>query len=145
MRLAQGTRLVALGVVSTIPLPGAPGPLSVTLDVDVLGYGVCLTVLVALASGLLPALASTRPVPNDLVKRDSLAVARRVTIRSILVSGQIACATFLLFISVLFLRSLSFIREVDPGFAIDDVVTARIDLDQVRYAGDERFASRPGR
>jgi predicted permease len=127
------------GVLSTIPLPRAPGPLSVTLGVDVLEYGVCLTVFVALASGLLPALASTRPALNDLVKRDSIAVGRRVTIRSILVSGQIAGATFLLFISILFLRSLSFIREVDPGFAIDDVVTARIDLDQVQYAGDERL------
>jgi putative ABC transport system permease protein len=127
------------GVLSTIPLPRAPGPLSLTLDVDVLGYALCLTVLVALASGLLPALASTRPQLSDAVKRDSMALGRRVTIRSILVSGQIAAATFLLFISILFFRSLSFIGEVDPGFSIDDLVTARIDLDQVRYAGDERL------
>ena len=131
-------------VLSAIPLPLAPGPLEVSLDVDVFGYALCLTIVVALASGLLPALASTRPQLCEALKRDSAAVRRRLTSRSVLVSGQIAAATFLLFISILCLRSLSFIREVDPGFSIDDLVTARIDLDRVRYAGDERlrFAAR---
>jgi predicted permease len=127
------------GVLSAIPPPQAPGPVHVSLDVDVFVYALCLTVLVALVSGLLPALASTRPQLTDALKDGSVAVRRRVTSRSILVSGQIAAATFLLFISILFLRSLSFIREVDPGFSIDDLVTARIDLDQARYTADARL------
>lgn len=62
-----------------------------------------------------------------------------MTSRGVLVTGQIAVASLLLFLSILVLRSLHFIREVDPGFSIDEVITARVDLDQVRYPADARL------
>lgn len=54
--------------------------------------------------------------------------------------GQVAPSTVLLFISMLFLRSLSFIGTVNPGFDLEHVVTAHIDLDRDRYPVEQRLA-----
>jgi predicted permease len=126
-------------IVSAIPIPQAAGPLQVSPDSTGLGYALVLTFLVTLSCGLLPALASTRPGVTDALRRESAEVRRRVTSRGVLVTGQIAVASLLLFLSILVLRSLHFIREVDPGFSIDEVITARVDLDQSRYPADARL------
>ena len=125
--------------VSAAPLPSAHMPLHVVPDLSALGYALCLACLVALACGVLPALASTRSRLTDAIGRDSVPRLRRVTIRRVLVSGQVAVATVLLFMSALLLRSVSFIRDVDPGFSIDDAVTASIEVDPARFSGAERL------
>ena len=126
-------------IVSAMPLPQAAGSLQVSPDLTVLNYALLLAFLVTLSCGLLPALASTRPQVTDALRRESAESRRRVTSRGVLVSGQIAVASLLLFLSILVLRSLHFIREVDPGFSIDEVFTAHVDLDQIRYPADARL------
>jgi putative ABC transport system permease protein len=50
----------------------------------------------------------------------------------------VAVATTLLFVSILVLRSLQSIGDADPGFTIDGIVTAHIELDPARYTADQR-------
>ncbi len=131
-------------LVSVTPLPLSPGPLKVEPDLYVLLYALALAVITAVACGLTPALASTKPRLTEALKLDAASSGHRLTGRRILVIGQVALSTVLLFISTLFLRSLSFIGTVDPGFDMEHVVTAHIDLDRDRYPGEQRlaFASR---
>jgi putative ABC transport system permease protein len=110
----------------------------VSPDVAVLGYTLCLAVVVTLACGLLPALAATRRHALDHLGHDSSGIERRLVSRRVLVVGQVAVATTLLFVSILVLRSLQSIGDADPGFTIDGVVTAHIELDPARYTADQR-------
>jgi putative ABC transport system permease protein len=132
------------GLVASIPLPQAPGPLTVTPDLGVVGFALVLAFVATVAAGLMPAMALTSPRLTEALSRESAVHGRRVTARSVLVSGQVALATLLLFVSLLLLRSLTAITGVDTGFDLDRIVTARIELDGDRYSGDERsvFAAR---
>ena len=125
-------------VASAIPLPQGVGPIHVGPDVAVLVYTLCLAALVTLACGLLPAVAATRHHALGHLRHESSAIERRLGSRRVLVVGQVAVATTLVFVSILVLRSLQSIAEADPGFTIDGVVTAHIELDPARFTGDQR-------
>ena len=125
-------------LVSLVPLPQAPGPLHVTPDPTVILYALFLAFLTTLACGLTPAIASTKPDLNEALKQTS-SHGGRLTARRVLVIGQVAVSTLLLFVSTLFLRSLTFIGSVDPGFDMEHVVTAHVDLDRDRYPEEQRL------
>jgi putative ABC transport system permease protein len=125
-------------VASATALPLGVGPIHVSPDVAVLGYTLCLAALVTLACGLLPALAATRRHALGHLQHESSGIERRLGSRRLLVVGQVAVATTLLFVSILVLRSLQSIGDAEPGFTIDGVVTAHIELDPGRYTADQR-------
>lgn len=114
-----------------------PGLTAITPDWAVFVYSIGLAAGVTLACGLLPALASTRLRVSDIVRRDS-GPRQRLTSRRLLVIGQIGVATLLLFISILVLRSLLHIRDVDPGFLVEGVHTVDVDIDEGRYTEPDR-------
>jgi len=100
-------------------------------------YALSLAFLTTLACGLTLAIASTKP---DLIEALTQAASHgRLTARRVLVSGQVAISTLLLFVSMLFLRSLTFIGSVDPGFDMEHVMTAHVDLDRDRYPEEQRL------
>jgi predicted permease len=127
------------GLVSLVALPQAPGPLRVSPDLSVLLYALFLAFVTTLMCGLTPALASTKPHLVESLKQDTGLSGGRLSARRALVIGQVALSTLLLFVSTLFLRSLTFIGSVDPGFDIEHVVTARIELDRERYPEEQRL------
>jgi putative ABC transport system permease protein len=127
------------GLVSSIPLPQAPGPLQVSPDLSILFYALFLALITTLACGLTPAIASTNPHLIAALKQDAASHGRRLVARSVLVSGQVAVSTLLLFISMLCLRSLIFISSVDPGFNLEHILTAGIDLDRDRHPSNQRL------
>jgi predicted permease len=53
------------------------------------------------------------------------------------VVGQVTVASFLIFGSLLCVRSLMAIRDADPGFAIDAVAVASVDTDRQRDDADD--------
>ncbi len=115
--------------IAKIPLPQAPGPLNVVPDFHAAAYALILAVVTTLLCGLTPALASTNPRIHDVLKRESgTGRQRRLSGRRFLVAGQVAASMVLLFLSILFLRSLAFIGTVHPGFDIDQLVTVRLDM-----------------
>jgi predicted permease len=116
------------------------GIFSFTLDFDVDGRVLLFTFSVSLLSaalaGLAPALRATR---SDLTPslRDSTGAAEaggsRLPARSALVLAQVSMSMILLIGAGLFLKSFSRARGVEPGFVAEELLTANLRLDLLRY------------
>ena len=111
--------------------PGFVVPLRLDLGLDarVLAFSALLTLVAAVAFGLVPALQASR---LDVLPalRDGRAgeTGSRTRLRRALVVGQVALSMVLLVAAGLFVRTLQRARAVDPGFDPDGVSTARLDL-----------------
>ena len=133
--LAGGALGVALSVwamrgLSTFHIP-APVPLDVglTLDWRVMLYCFLLSALCGLLLGLPPAWAASRPGLANALKGQS-ALARpgsKVSLRNLLVTGQIATAVVLLSMTGLFLRSMMHASTIDIGFHERKLLLATVD------------------
>jgi predicted permease len=101
-----------------IPTMAIPLNLDVRMDLRVFGYTLLVALGAAPAFGLVPALIASRSDLAPLMGGASLrgGGTRRVSLRHVLVTGEVAVALVLLIASGLFLRSLAAARGVDPGF-----------------------------
>jgi predicted permease len=108
--------------------------LPLVADARVVAFTLAISVLTALLFGLTPALRASRPdlVPG-LKDVPGSSASRHSTLRSMLVSGQVALSTVLLIGTGLFLRSLGNAHAIDVGFEGDGVVMASFDLDLQGY------------
>lgn len=110
---------VALGVLlgANLPLP-LPIWLDVSLDARVLTFAIVASAIAGLLFGLVPALQATRPAVIEWIKNENVGggPGRRVTMRNVLVVGQVAVSLLLVVTAALFLRSLQARMQVDPGF-----------------------------
>jgi macrolide transport system ATP-binding/permease protein len=100
------------------PLP-IPLDLSIELDTRVLAFTALVSILAGVAFGLAPALQATRPELAPTLRDEAGNITggrKRVTLRNLLVGGQIAIALVLLIASGLFIRSLRKAQDIDPGF-----------------------------
>jgi predicted permease len=99
-------------------------------DLRVLLFAMATALATTVLCGLAPALQSTRPgLVSGLKSEERSILHRRFTLRNGLVVGQVAVSLTLLITSFLFLRSLKHIADVDPGFNVDHVLTAKIRFD----------------
>jgi predicted permease len=116
-----------LGLLRT-PL-GWPLDLSIAVDYRILLFCIALSVVTAIAFGLVPALRATRlDVITDL-KADARAgiTVGRFGLRNGLVVAQLAICTLLLVSMGLFLRSLQAARGIDPGLTSRNVLLLAFD------------------
>ena len=99
------------------PIP-VPADLDVSLDRTVLFFTAGVTLLAALAFGLLPALQGTRPDVAPTLKNESGGTGKpgRFNLRHALVVTQVAFSFLLLIGAGLFVRSLQKAQVIDPGF-----------------------------
>jgi predicted permease len=122
--------LWATQALSTFRLP-APVPLDLTLSVDwrVLALTFGLSVGAGLLFGIVPAWAASRPMLSNALKgEDPLArPGRRLTLRNILIVGQIAMCVVLLTATGLFLRSLQQAANIDIGFRSNGIISLQVD------------------
>src|SRR4029453_10290107 len=110
-----------------------PVPMEFDLGIDrrVLMYALVVSTLATFVFGLAPARRAARFDLISSLKDEASGSAVRQRLRRGLVVGQVAVCTVLLIWSGLFLRSLSHIGSIDPGFDPDGVVLARIQLDDM--------------
>ncbi len=97
---------------------------------DVLAFAVLLCVVVATASGLVPALAvsSGRPPARPAGERASDVARRGTGLRHALVAAEVALAVTLLAGAGLLVRSLSNLAAEQTGFEAGPAVTAQLGL-----------------
>ena len=110
------------------PIP-IPIELEVGLNVPLLLFTATAAVLAAVLFGLTPALEATR-APVAATLRDEAGSSggrRKVGARGLLVAGQMALSTVLLFGALLFVRSLQSATDLDLGF--DTRIAAVVDVD----------------
>ncbi len=133
--LAGGLLSIAISAV-TLPLflraapEGIPRLGLAGLDGSSVATGFGLVLLAALACGLVPALRASAPDLRRLREGGRGATGHRHWGRDLLVIGQTALALVLLIGSALLVQSFNKLRNVDPGYDIEDIYTFQYAPDQ---------------
>lgn len=123
----------------TAVLPAMLGSVSLRLEIDgaVIGYALALTLLTGVLSGLVPAWRATRAdVLSEIQRGGGHGSTGRLFARHAFVVGQVAASLILLVLSSLLLRSFTRVTTLDPGFDVDRVALAVVNVDASRYAAD---------
>ena len=133
---AVGLALARWSVRALLALAPASLPRAGTVSVDgaVVAYGLVVAVLTSLVFAVLPAWTTTRvDLAAALRERARGAVSGRGRLAEWLVAAEVALSVVLLVGAALLLRSLHELSRVDLGFRPRGVLTARIDLPELRY------------
>ncbi|HET9359148.1 MAG TPA: ABC transporter permease [Vicinamibacterales bacterium] len=107
---------------------GEAAPFDIDLDGMVFVYAALLAGLACVASALAPALHATRGDIGASLK--GTAVALRFPLRSVLLGAQIAITVVLLASAGLLLRGVAAARDMDLGYAIEDIDEVMVRLPQ---------------
>jgi putative ABC transport system permease protein len=127
------------GLVLAAP-PSVPRLDAVGIDLRVLGYTLGVTLVTGILFGLAPALHAVR---SDLTGaltdggRAGTTGRHRQRVRQGLVMGQVAVALVLVTGAGLLVQSFFRLRQVDPGFVPEHLLTARVELSPVRYQAND--------
>jgi putative ABC transport system permease protein len=113
-----------------------PWAVEAAIQPGVLAFTFGLALATGVVFGLAPALLVLRGHTASLLKDDSArSSAGKATgrARAVLVVAEVALALMLLVGAGLLIKSFSRLQQVDPGFASENVLTARISLPASRY------------
>jgi predicted permease len=109
-------------------------PLS--LDWNVLLFALAVSLVCAVLCGMAPALKASRTDISTNLKDESRAASASCSqsrLRTVLVTGEIALALFLLVGTGLLIRGISLLEHQNLGFRPDHLLTASVTLDEARY------------
>jgi predicted permease len=129
-----GVGWLALNALRSLGTQSFPFLHRVELDWRVLAATLALTLIAALAFGLIPALQATRAGIRLTGTARSVAGKRRFIPLGALVGGQVALAVPLLVGAGLLLRTFLYLWNLNPGFDPNHVLTARFSMQDARYA-----------
>jgi putative ABC transport system permease protein len=117
---------------------------AINIDSKVLFFTLLVSLATGVIFGLAPATQASNYNLNETLKeggRDSGAGARGNRIRALLVIGEVAVSFVLLIGAGLLINSFLHLRTLDPGFRVDHLLTAKIELSELKYPNQERRAS----
>ncbi len=106
------------------------------LDWNVLLFSLVVSLVCALLCGLAPALNASRTDINTNLKDESRAASpsrSHSRLRTVMVTGEVALALFLLIGTGLLIRGIFLIEHQNLGFQADHLLTASVTLDSARY------------
>lgn len=103
--------------------------ISTTPDWRILSFNLAVSVVTGILFGLIPALQATRPDVAGTLKDQAGAVAggTSVGMRKTLVTAQVMLSLLLLIGAGLFIRSLRNLKDLNPGFRTENLLTFTID------------------
>jgi predicted permease len=113
----------------------------IAIDGPVLLFTLGVSIATGVAFGLLPSFSPRKSLTVALQQGGdrSSASAGRQRLRNLLIVGQVAISFVLLIGAGLMLRTLWKLKQIDPGFRTESVLTSRLDLNFSRYTNaDER-------
>ena len=111
-----------------------PLELHIVLNARLLAFAVALALAATFLSGLMPAWQTSKSRWHLGSNQIGAETQRRFSFRRWLVAGQFALAFVLLVSAALFLRSLVKISHADPGFEVNHLLIAEVNLDARRYS-----------
>ena len=127
--------VAGLKLLTAIIPPNIPQIKNISIDPRVLGFTILISLLTGLIFGLAPAIQSSSFSPNETLKeggRGSVA-GRGNRIRGGLIVAEVAISLVLLIGAGLLINSFLRLRNVDPGFRSDNLLTMRVFLPQSKY------------
>jgi predicted permease len=115
----------------------------VRIDLQVLGFALCISLLSGLAFGLAPAVQASKPDLNETLKESGRGLQGRVrnNVRSSLIVSEVALALILLIGAGLLLNSFIRLSSVPPGINPKNALTMQISLPDKKYPDAERRAA----
>jgi putative ABC transport system permease protein len=134
-----GTKLVVASAGTILPRPD-----SISMDGWVLVFTLLVSVLTGIVFGLVPAFSWSEnklrsylanSIGNPAVRPD------RARFKGLLLTSEFALTLILLIIAGLFIKSFWRLREVDPGFDPNGVLTMQLSLPDAKFAAGNRRAS----
>jgi predicted permease len=117
-------------LLSVLPFENFTRSLSTEPDVRVGLFTAGLALLTAVVFGLIPALQASKPELNRTLREEAGNLSggtRHARFRKGLVVAQVALSMLLIAGAGLFARSLYNLKTLDTGFAVDDLITFRVD------------------
>ena len=117
------------------PASALPVPLAFAIDMRVLLFSLVVALATGLVFGAVPALQASHPGLVPGLKDDVTPEgrSRRLNIKSALVIAEVALSLMLLIAAGLFVRSLGAARTVSPGYAVDRLASAPLQVNLLRY------------
>ena len=115
-----------------------------TMDARVFAFAVAIALATMVVFGMVPALQAARQDLQDALRADgrhSTAGAGRKRLRAALTVAEVALSVALLIGAGLLIRSFARLQQVDPGFTVANLMTARVTLPATTYPnGASRLA-----
>lgn len=132
-----GAVLLVAAAGQLLPLISLPLPLPLefhlTFDTRLAAFAGGLVIVSAMLCGLAPAWQATRPSVMPALKLAAPTyVHRRLTLRNLLMIGQIAVSVLLLVTTLLFLRNLALAHTLSPEFDANRALLAQITFEEGR-------------
>ena len=133
--------MLGLRLLAALPEARLPRIEQIQLDTGILLFTMVISIAVALAFGLLPALQASRPDLREHLIESAGTTGSRGARRLLsgLVVVEVALALVLLVGAGLMTRSFTRLLQVDPGFEPDHVVSAQVFLPTTRYRERHRL------
>jgi predicted permease len=110
--------------------------LQLSPDLHVCAYAVALAFVACVAFGLAPSLHGTRGNIAASIRNQTGRRASPLALRSFLLASQVAISVVLLAAAGLLVRGLQHAQHRDPGFRLDGITVAGLDLPASAYSGD---------
>jgi putative ABC transport system permease protein len=130
-----GVAFVLVRAVVLLGPASIPRLTDLSVDMQVLAFGLAMTIVTSIACGLTPTLAvSGRSIHRFFASNDRGAVgATGKGARRVLVISELAGAAMLLVAAGLLIRSYVQLQHVEPGFEPEGVMTFSVSLPAARY------------
>lgn len=139
-----GVALAAFALHPTVSLlaesmPDFPRTEAVALNLEVMAFALTVTMVTALAAGLLPALGASRRAPWSLLRAGARGgVSRRSrNVQRGFLAAEAGLAMLLLAGAGLLTRSLARVFTLDPGFDSRGLALVGVSLPEAEFASDE--------
>jgi putative ABC transport system permease protein len=132
------------GIIAMVPPNTIPDEAHISLNLQVLGFTLGVSVIAALLFGIAPALnlsGSDILTPLKEGGRANSGGLRQRLLSGSLVVGEVALSLMLLVGASLMIRTLISIQGVNLGFHPDRILTLRVPLSEQRYPTPERRAA----
>src|SRR5882724_2577673 len=116
---------------------------TINIDPRVLIFTAFVAIVTGIGFGLAPALQSSHLNLNDTLKeggRDAGGGSKGNRLRGLLVIGEVAVSFVLLIGAGLLINSFFHLRNLQPGFRADHLLTMKVALSEVKYPDRDRRA-----
>ena len=139
--IGLGLAYAGLKILSGFIPPDVAQADNIAINPMVLLFTLLVAVVTGLLFGLVPASQASHFNLTDTLKeggRDSSGGARGKRLRSSLVITEVAVSFILLIGAGLLINSFMHLRNLDPGFRADHLLTLKVDLPELKYPDNAR-------